>query len=425
MDHPPGSPARGGERKRLAEGLAFTCLVAAAWLGCRSRALLNLIRPAGEDPTAGPLLPAPGIDANAWFEWLDSLEDKGEGREFDTTDSKAEVALPLSDTWCVLGVVLWSHVAVSVKRHLVGGRANGPSHPAFGWVSPHTHYLMKGTPSASPTPHHSPPRSFLPTPPAYLSLGEGAAVGGGVSVVSRLPSSAPPHKASKGGGAGEALLHSLNSVAASLRRQLAEHMKQDVAAGREEGGLGSCLWGGAPVPPLQPGGPASGMNGGDEMGPPPPTPPPPHPPLRCGDEACSAMWQMLVRREAVRGSLSLEGLEVPPLFRLPRGGGGGKTQQGGGEGGQGGRRAGQVRSWLASPVGDGYEVYRLAGELVEAVCVNAVNPRQAVLATNRKVREGKGGAQQKGTWNDCSPQTLPPSGPPVCGPAHPRPLPPL
>ncbi|GBG74814.1 hypothetical protein CBR_g19326 [Chara braunii] len=156
------------------------------------------------------------------------------------------------------------------------------------------------------------------------------------------------------------------------------------------------------------------------------------PQLETKDEACRELWKLLVERNNLRGRLGLEGLSAALLGRDSGGGGGG----GGGEGGSGGARGGHAgmggsggvggllnrnffkhggdsnhfygheggsagvrgrnttladdqfgnaqshHRWMS--FGEIKEVWRMPGELLEAVCINSLNSAHLAIATNRK-----------------------------------------
>ncbi|CAI5525634.1 unnamed protein product [Closterium sp. Naga37s-1] len=91
-----------------------------------------------------------------------------------------------------------------------------------------------------------------------------------------------------------------------------------------------------------------------------------------------------VREQAMKGGMS----EGEQGGRVKGGAGEEPGDSKSGEGGEGGERGEEEEEagvrWAKTALGEPLEVLKTGGELLEGVCVNALNPRQAVVATNRK-----------------------------------------
>ncbi|CAM6112755.1 unnamed protein product [Calypogeia fissa] len=121
--------------------LSFIFFVAAAWLGRQTKALLNLIAPTVIDPSTAPEVPEGEYDAILWFRRL-GLEERAlyghrpgkKPMEPVGFNMAGTVTIPGDDAWRVLGVCLWNHLLIYVRKQLTG-IASEASYSGFGRVS--------------------------------------------------------------------------------------------------------------------------------------------------------------------------------------------------------------------------------------------------------------------------------------------------
>ncbi|KAL2650756.1 hypothetical protein R1flu_018884 [Riccia fluitans] len=256
--------------------LSFVFFVAAAWLGRQTKTLLALVGPTVLDPTTEPVVPSRELDAVTWFRNLESkglysarkAAGKGPLEAFNFNIAGI-VNITADDAWRVLGVSLWTHLLIYIKKQLTG-TAVEVSYSSFGRVSSsHTQSRLKTSvhsaiQSGVPTNPVSKGTSFLgfsfqsstwfdfkskardnPSQAQYASLARTGSFG---SVSSTSKSSSAT---TEGGVTSEtdefdaALLGSLTSVVAGLRKELAAHLQHTLSTPETEP-VSLWLWGKPP-----------------------------------------------------------------------------------------------------------------------------------------------------------------------------------
>ncbi|KAL3700862.1 hypothetical protein R1sor_018884 [Riccia sorocarpa] len=330
--------------------LSFVFFVAAAWLGRQTRTLLALVGPTVLDPTTVPVVPLRELDAVAWFRNLETRDlpsarrhaaGKRPSEQFNF-NAAGIVNITADDAWRVLGVSLWTHLLIYIKKQLKG-TAVEMSYSSLGRVSSsHRQFPSKTTvQSGGPTNSVSKGPSFLgfiqsSTWFDFKSKGrDSSSQAEYVSIaraISNTYKSSPAaiiesDVTSETDEFDAALLGSLTSIVAGLRKELAAHLQHTVSLSEREP-LSLWLWGKPPasggVKPAvatsngpskffgssssstEVGGTTAGKNmhtASQEQLNLFPTAE-----VEMEDEAGKELWNMLVVREKVCSALGLEGL---------------------------------------------------------------------------------------------------------------------
>lgn len=261
----------GGESVTKAGGVvALLLFLAAAWFGKRSRGLLTLLQPLLESASAPIALPSSPKEMDDWFEGriqkLTSSTLREKAKTADNEESGASgarkeppVSDPLppkslvvsqADTWRVLSTCLWSQVLGAVRKQLSGpkppdgfsDRAPGDRSLGFGWNSP----SQEQSPLLSPhsvSPPASPPRGYKR--PASNPPGMGGGIAGVGGIYSRGSTSTPgqgQEKAARKVRVEDGIVGALAGVQTGLRRQLAAHVKRQLAGAKSPPPLVAWLW---------------------------------------------------------------------------------------------------------------------------------------------------------------------------------------
>eukprot|EP00850_Spirogloea_muscicola_P013937 SM000097S24790 [mRNA] locus=s97:236557:248609:- [translate_table: standard] len=412
--------------ERLLRLLAFLHFVCGAWLARLPAHLLALMSCTLSRPGRELILPnlSGGEEPWTWFQDLPSKSvDSSARSDVDQQETdEDQAAISVEDAWAVLGVVLWSRLLDLAKQYLKPSSAGDGGSGVSGWASPYAPSLL-ASPASRSTPRSpgTPVLGHRAVAPEKPGNGE-RRVGGGLEVVSSSREHAVAAQPVGDGvyDAAQELLRNLAKTALALTRQLASrsHMarfrgksalgwwlwaakrpptvSKAAAAGaaqvessstvREEpfyahhdaggfgfgssiiasaissGGLDSGSSTVAVSPPLEhkhkQDGPASSSGqASDEM------------PLLPANSACQQLWRLLVVRNQLRTSLQMDGVSAATVDQLedaPIGLEGSNKRQ------------------TRTSLGPAEDVFKMPGELLEAVCVNALNPHQLVIATNRK-----------------------------------------
>eukprot|EP00850_Spirogloea_muscicola_P018188 SM000164S02250 [mRNA] locus=s164:77152:88541:+ [translate_table: standard] len=413
--------------ERLLRLLAFLHFVCGAWLARRPAHLLALMSCTLSRPGRELTLPSlsGGEEPWTWFQDLPSKSvDSSARSEVDQQETNEDqVAISVKDTWAVLGVVLWSRLLDMAKRYLKPGSAGDGGSGVSGWASPYAPSLLASPASRSmPRSPRTPVLGHRSVAPEEPGGNDGQRVGGGLEVVS----SSREHVVTAqpvGDGvhdAAQELLRNLAKTALALTRQLAS--RSHMARGRRKWPLGWWLWAAKRPPTLSKAAAAGaaqvessrtvreepfcahhdaggfgfgssiiasaissgGLDSGSStvaVSPPlepkhkqdDPAPSSDHTsdemPLLPADSACQQLWRLLVVRSQLRTSLQMDGVSTATVDQS-------EDAPVGHEGGN--------KSQTETSLGPAEDVFKMPGELLEAVCVNALNPHQVVIATNRK-----------------------------------------
>lgn len=339
--------------------LSFVFFVAAAWLGRQTKALLALIGPTVVDPSAGPVVPSREFDAVTWFR---NLERKGSSSFRHVAGKKplepfgfniaGIVNIKSDDAWRVLGVTLWTHLLIYIKKQLTG-TAVEVSYSSFGRVSStHSQPRLKTTvQSVIHTNSSSAPSSKGPTflgfsfqssawfdfksklrdsssQQQYVNVASSSSNGSleSVSTVTKSSATSAAGVTAETDEFDAALLGSLTSIVAGLRKELGAHLQHTLRVSDVEP-LSLWLWGksslagttklnaaggsglpkvlGASSSTASVGGPIAnnGIVTSTQLSNMFPTAE-----IEIEDEACKELWHMLVVREKVCSALGLEGV---------------------------------------------------------------------------------------------------------------------
>eukprot|EP00850_Spirogloea_muscicola_P016498 SM000134S26941 [mRNA] locus=s134:258339:270283:+ [translate_table: standard] len=413
--------------ERLLRLLAFLHIVCGAWLARLPAHLLALMSCTLSRPGRELTLPSlsGGEEPWTWFQDLPSKSVDSIARcDVDQQETNEDqVAISLEDTWAVLGVALWSRLLDMAKQYLKPASAGDGGSGVSGWASPYAPSLL-ASPASRSTPRspRTPVLGHRSVAPEEPGGNDGQRVGGGLEVVSSSREHAVTAQPVGDGihDAAQELLRNLAKTALALTRQLAS--RSHMARGRRKWPLGRWLWAAKRPPTLSKAAAAGAAqvefsrtvkeepfyahhdaggfgfgssiiasaisSGGLDSGSstvaasPPlepkhkqdgPAPPSGHTsdemPLLPADSACQQLWRLLVVRSQLRTSLQMDGVSTATVDQS-------EDAPIGHEGGN--------RSQTGTSLGPAEDVFKMPGELLEAVCVNALNPHQVVVATNRK-----------------------------------------